>query len=118
MGQTKDLNVGRGGIGAFLNMILKKNMHRHATHKRTQIKLTATDLFHSLDRLANSQTRVMKFVMIGFALVNPGGIGLLPLLSFSNNVGLTCTLLRALWSSQQIKDNVYVIHAVGFIPVC
>lgn len=60
----------------------------------------------------------MKLVMIDFdPQKNPSGTDL-PFLGvgFSNNGGLTCTLLRALRSSEQIKDNLHSIHVDIFIP--
>lgn len=59
-----------------------------------------------------------NWLWLALPLVNPSGAGLPPFLSFSNNVGLTCTLLRALGSLQQIKDNLHLIHVVVFIPLC
>lgn len=92
MGLTRDLNVVPGGIGALLSMntIIKTSMHRHAMHKCAHTHThTCPFLSFTLANLLHSHTKMMKVVMIGFALVNPNDTGLPPFLSFSNNVGLT-----------------------------
>lgn len=91
MGQSEDLNVGPGGIGALLSMIIKTSMHRHATHKHTHSENTHRPI--SLTHTSQPCAFTHKNDEIGYdwlcPLVNPGGTGLPPFLSFSNNVGLT-----------------------------
>lgn len=110
MGQTKDLKVDPLGLGTSLSMHMiinsvcrHKARTRRKTHTHTHLPIAHT---HTHQTTACTRTcGLWNWFWLVLPPVNPSGTGLPPCLSFSNNNGLTWTLLRARQVFAVIKDN-------------